>query len=145
MEDLHVFASGAKRSKVKPPYYLITQTFLERIAIVLEKGLKSYGANNWTKGDEVFAVDTMNHLFEHVTKFLNGDRSEDHLGHAACNLMFLDTFYREHPEWFDGSDENKDYTKELEESIKLAELKKAAALAQQYASNRVTSFLGYSS
>lgn len=101
MEPLHTFATGAKRSKLKPPYYLITQSFLERVAGVLDKGQKSYGPNNWVKGDQSFAMDTLNHLFEHVIKLLNGDKSEDHLGHAACNLMFLDKFTREHPEWFE--------------------------------------------
>jgi hypothetical protein len=34
-------------------------------------------------------VDAWNHAFGHLQKFKEGDRSEDHLAHLACNVAFM--------------------------------------------------------
>jgi hypothetical protein len=49
------------------------------------QGAERYGENNWQKGFPV--PDVLNHAMAHIVNYLSGDRSEDHLGHAACNLL----------------------------------------------------------
>ena len=97
----HTFSSGATRSAKKPDYTLIEPSFLSGIAGVLEDGVKEYGRNNWTKGGKDFAQDSINHCIEHLFKFANGDRSEEHLLHAACGIMFLNYFSQKNPEYFE--------------------------------------------
>lgn len=87
-----VFASGAIRSERKPRYDLIRKEFLEGLALTLTEGAEKYGDHNWKQGGEDFVQDTKNHLFAHVLGLLAGDESEDHLHHAAANLMFLGYF-----------------------------------------------------
>ncbi len=94
--------SKAVRSGTKPRYDLITPEFLKSLGETLDHGEKFYGAYNWQKADERFANDAINHLLEHVYKFNSGDRSEDHLGHAAANLMFIQWYNSRNPEWFSG-------------------------------------------
>ena len=48
-------------------------------------GAAKYGERNWTRGMPVKSV--LNHAIKHLYQYLDGDRSEDHLGHAAANLM----------------------------------------------------------
>jgi hypothetical protein len=100
-QAIHTFSSGATRSSKKPDYTLIEPSFLSGIAGVLEDGLKKYGRNNWVKGGKDFAQDSINHCIEHLFKFANGDRSEEHLLHAACGLMFLNYFNQKNPEYFE--------------------------------------------
>lgn len=94
------FEGGAKRCDIKPRYDLIEREFLEGIAKVLSTGAEKYGEFNWQNGQERFAKDCINHVIEHVYRWAHGDRSEAHLMHAACGLMFLNHFNENHPEWF---------------------------------------------
>jgi arginyl-tRNA--protein-N-Asp/Glu arginylyltransferase len=56
----------------------------------MAEGAEKYGTNNWEKGFPV--SDILNHALSHIYSFLAGDQSEDHLGHAAANLlMAIDT------------------------------------------------------
>lgn len=48
-------------------------------------GAKNYGERNWLKGMPVSRL--LNHAIAHIFNHLSGDVSEDHLGHAAANLM----------------------------------------------------------
>ena len=50
---------------------------------------------NWQKGGRDFAAAAFDHTVEHMYAWLAGDNSEDHLGHAACNLAFL-VWFEEH-------------------------------------------------
>ncbi len=95
-------SSGAKRSEAKPRYDLITPEFLKSLGVTLSEGAVRYGENNWQKGDEAFGKDCCNHAVDHIIKFMNGDRSEDHLGHAAVNLMFIMRYSKNNPTWFGG-------------------------------------------
>ena len=60
---------------------------MQRLALTMEEGFRKYGLDNWSKGMDL--SETANHLLGHVYNWLAGDRSEDHLGHAAANIMFL--------------------------------------------------------
>jgi hypothetical protein len=48
-------------------------------------GAERYGEHNWMKGMPIGHV--LNHALAHIFNYLEGDRSEDHLGHAVANLM----------------------------------------------------------
>lgn len=91
---MHSFASGAKSSEVKPDYSLMPLEALRRIAARFRLGADHYGRDNWrlalsgVDGDG-FLADRLNHAIEHLMLYANGDRSDDHLGAAACNLSML--------------------------------------------------------
>jgi hypothetical protein len=51
----------------------------------MAEGAIKYGEHNWQKGMPI--GDTLNHALAHVYNFLSGDRSEEHLSHAAANLL----------------------------------------------------------
>lgn len=83
------YASGAQRSAAVKHfrYDLIHPLFAKALARVLAEGAEKYGEHNWELGFPISSL--TNHLFAHLYDFMSGDRSEDHLGHAACNMMFL--------------------------------------------------------
>jgi len=91
-DNLKHFESGAVRSKDADHarYDLIPQAAIEAMAITLKKGEERYGKDNWKKG--IPAEDLMNHCLQHIYKWLDGDRSEEHIAHAMCNLAFLAYF-----------------------------------------------------
>jgi hypothetical protein len=51
----------------------------------MAEGAAKYGEHNWQKGMPL--GDTLNHAIAHVYKYLSGDRTEEHLSHAAANLL----------------------------------------------------------
>jgi hypothetical protein len=51
----------------------------------MARGAVRYGEDNWQKGIPI--KDCLNHAIDHIYKYLSGDRTEDHLAHAACNLL----------------------------------------------------------
>ena len=53
--------------------------------MTMAEGAAKYGDNNWERGFPI--NDILNHALAHVFKHLSGDRTEDHLGHAAANLL----------------------------------------------------------
>lgn len=62
--------------------------------MTMAEGAAKYGEHNWQKGFPV--TDILNHAIAHIYKHLSGDRTEDHLGHAAANLlMAIDTEERD--------------------------------------------------
>jgi hypothetical protein len=66
-------------------YDLISPIGLRRLAETYAEGAQKFGAFNWENGMPV--TDLLNHAIAHVYKFLSGDRAEDHLAHAAWNLL----------------------------------------------------------
>lgn len=88
---MKTFASGAKRSSVKPRYDLILPVFLQRVAAVWTRGAEKYGEGNWQKGanDQEWIKDIPNHIIEHIYQYIAGDQSEDHLANIACNVQML--------------------------------------------------------
>ena len=83
------FSGGARRSDRKPRFDLIPFEFLEAVAEVLTHGASTYGPYNWKRGRKDFFLDAWNHAFVHLEKFKEGDKSEDHLAHLACNVAFM--------------------------------------------------------
>lgn len=87
-EDRSVkYASGAVRSSDAEAtrYDLITPIGLAAVAAACAEGAQRYGDYNWERG--MPANDMLNHALRHIYLFLSGCRSEDHLGHAAWNVM----------------------------------------------------------
>jgi hypothetical protein len=81
------YATGAVRSADAEAtrYDLVSPIGLRRAAEACAEGSEKYGDYNWEKGMPI--SDLLNHAIRHVYKYLEGDRSEDHLGHATWNMM----------------------------------------------------------
>ena len=58
---------------------------LRLLAETCHEGAIKYGQYNWLYGFPT--SNTMNHGIKHIVQFTNGDRSENHLGHAMWNCM----------------------------------------------------------
>lgn len=63
------------------------------------EGAVKYGARNWLKG--IPASDLINHAIRHIYLWLGGDMSEDHLAHAAWNLLAVMHFEDTRPDMID--------------------------------------------
>lgn len=81
------FSTGAVRSadRVGERYDLISPIGLRRLAQTCDEGARKYSDFNWERGMSVSEM--LNHASAHVYAYLSGDRSEDHLAHAAWNLF----------------------------------------------------------
>lgn len=86
-EQLRTFATGAVRCADADAtrYDLITPIGLKRVAMAYAEGAAKYSDFNWERGMDLTTI--LNHLLKHVYQYLAGDRSEDHLGHAAWNAL----------------------------------------------------------
>jgi len=100
------FETGAVRSAfiageaAKPVRYdLISAIALRRVAETYAEGAIKYTANNWRRG--IPASNLLNHALGHVVAFMAGDRSEDHMAHAAWNLFAVMEFEETRPELVD--------------------------------------------
>ena len=87
MSDVVRFESGAVRSadRVGERYDLISPIGLRRLAETCHEGASKYSDFNWEKGMPVSEM--LNHGIAHAYAYLAGDRSEDHLAHAAWNFF----------------------------------------------------------
>lgn len=85
--DRHEYDTGAVRSADcdNVRYDLISPIGLRALARTYAEGAKKFGAGNWENGMPV--TDMLNHAIAHVYSFLGGDRNEEHLAHAAWNLL----------------------------------------------------------
>jgi hypothetical protein len=81
------YETGAVRSAdcEDTRYDLISPIGLAALARTYAEGAAKFGAYNWENGMPV--TDLLNHAIAHIYKFLGGDRSEDHIGHATWNLI----------------------------------------------------------
>ena len=100
-ESVRVFDSGAVRSRDadKERFDLIPQVGLRRLAETCAEGATKYGERNWEKGFPASSL--LNHALRHLNHWLTGDNDEDHLAHAAWNLLALMHFEEENPELID--------------------------------------------
>ena len=104
--DITAYATGAKRDKLdEPAWHLLPYQAINAIAKVLTAGAEKYGPRNWEQGLPMKSY--LNHAMIHIGKFILSETAgedwfagdeleqEDHLAHAACNLlMALETRYR---------------------------------------------------
>lgn len=90
---MYVFEGGMKRTDSKPMYRKIPFSGLRRLALALTEGSIKYDEGlydrNWRKANPEAAAACVDHLVEHLWKWLEGDVSEDHLGHLLANANFL--------------------------------------------------------
>ena len=82
---VEVFPTGAIRSILNERLDLIPFAGLRRVGMAMAHGAEKYGTNNWQKGFPLESI--LNHALVHIYRHLSGDRTEDHLGHAAANLL----------------------------------------------------------
>jgi hypothetical protein len=80
------YQTGVKRSALNVRYDLLTPVGLRRVAEAAHEGAVKYGEFNCEKGLPISVY--LNHALNHIFLYLGGDRSEDHLGHAAWGLLF---------------------------------------------------------
>lgn len=83
--------TGKKADADKPRMELLDASFLEGIARVLTFGAKKYEDHNWRKG--LMTTRTIGACLRHIFAWLRGEDNdeetgENHLLHAACELMF---------------------------------------------------------
>ena len=81
------YETGAVRSSDAEPYRfdLISPVGLKAVARACAEGANKYSDFNWEAGMPV--NDLLNHAIRHIYEYLSGDREEDHLGHAAWNVI----------------------------------------------------------
>jgi hypothetical protein len=99
--EVTTFSTGAVRGTdaENVRYDLITPIGLRRLAETCAEGAKKYGDHNWQKG--IPASVMLNHAIRHIYLWLEGDRSEDHLAHAAWNILGVSHFEEALPAMID--------------------------------------------
>jgi hypothetical protein len=76
---------GGSQSNIGVRYDLIPGSVIREIALILSAGAERYGDDNWKL---IPARDHINHAINHLFLWLDGDRTENHLGNAACRYLF---------------------------------------------------------
>lgn len=76
---------GGKQSRLDFRFDLFDPKAMFNLAGILDYGAKKYGVNNWK---QIPRNDHLNHALVHIYAYLEGNRQDDHLGHAFCRLMF---------------------------------------------------------
>lgn len=71
-------------------YWCMPLLGLRRVAKTAKEGAVKYSPNNWKKGFKASVL--YDHAMEHLVKWGAGDRGEDHIAHAAWNLLALADF-----------------------------------------------------
>ena len=99
--SITTFASGAVRGTDADSvrFDLITPIGLRRLAETCAEGSKKYGDRNWERG--IPASQMLNHAIRHIYLWIQGDRTEDHLAHAAWNVLGVAHFEEAMPEMID--------------------------------------------
>lgn len=62
-----------------------------RIGAICLEGREKHGKGNWRQGvgSPAFIERRLKHAVRHLMKYLNGDRSEDHLAKAGWGIIFM--------------------------------------------------------
>lgn len=76
---------GGRQAVVYTRFDLLPPTALFCIAAILDEEAAKYGEDNWRL---IPAREHVNHALQHLFAWLLRDESEDHLGHAACHILF---------------------------------------------------------
>ena len=90
-ETLKTYDSGATRTDIQERWSLLPMDSLRAAARVMARGAETHGDNNWRKGIPIDEV--CDHAMNHIAKYLEGDRSEEHLAHALCNMAMAVHFH----------------------------------------------------
>ena len=90
-EKLKTYDSGATRTDIQERWSLLPMDSLRAAARVMARGAETHGDNNWRKGIPIDEV--CDHAMNHIAKHLEGDRSEEHLAHALCNMAMAVHFH----------------------------------------------------
>jgi hypothetical protein len=87
VSDKKTYPTGAVRGTDADHmrYDLIPQVGLRRLAETCAEGAEKYSVDNWMHGFPSRGL--INHAIIHLNRYLDGDRSEDHFGHAIWNIM----------------------------------------------------------
>ena len=93
----------------KPEWDLVDWKSLEPMVRVLMHGAKKYAPDNWKKGYPIRR--TFSSLMRHMAAFMDGEdidpeSGESHLGHAMCNILFMQYMLDNKPE-YDDRDKSK--------------------------------------
>lgn len=88
---------GKKADNGKTPCELLSPIALSATAEVLGFGAKKYAAHNWRKGLVWSRI--LGAIFRHLLAFMQGEDLDKetglpHIDHVACEVMFLQEFYR---------------------------------------------------
>jgi hypothetical protein len=66
---------------------------LKEVARTYREGEIKYGKYNWEQGMDI--LDLQDHSIDHIFRYMNGDRKENHLGHAAWgDLASIHSFFK---------------------------------------------------
>lgn len=76
---------GGKQSATLGRFDLISGAAMRILAGILQYGADKYGVGNWKK---IPVEEHLNHALQHIFAHLEGNTTEDHLGHALCRLVF---------------------------------------------------------
>jgi hypothetical protein len=84
------YKGGATRSELHGRRDLIPKEAIDAIARRLELGALRHGENNWRHGGEEFRRVTINHLFKHLSDYIeHGNQSDANTDAIICNAAFL--------------------------------------------------------
>lgn len=84
-KDIEQNNEGGCQTKSKTAFHLIPAIALFNVAEVMYEGNEKYGADNWQK---ISIPVHIGRATQHLYAYLAGDRTEDHLSHAICRLLF---------------------------------------------------------
>jgi len=100
---LRVYQSGATRSTDVEEFRfdLAPACATRREAKIWREGADIHGENNWKKGFPTHVC--LNHLEYHLSKYKDGDRTEDHLAKIAVNAAMA-MFFEESPSSVGGAE-----------------------------------------
>jgi len=76
---------GGKQSKIEHRLSLLPPEAVLRVGAILTTGAAKYGDDNWRL---ITQRDHLDHALRHIVLHLKGDTNDDHLGNAACRMLF---------------------------------------------------------
>lgn len=83
--EIVVNEQGGAQSKLHGSPRLIPPEALLRLNAVVGEGAVKYAENNWRR---IPFEEHISHALEHLFLYMDGQRDEDHIGHALCRLAF---------------------------------------------------------
>lgn len=135
---------GIRENEGKLKWSLVDFKALEPMVKVLEYGMDKYSAHNWKKGLPVTEISES--LIRHLISFLSGEDIDGesglpHVGHIACNAMFLShmaLFRSDMDDRYQPIRENiDDEVKELEGMIGGKKIKSIAKALREFGNGQI--------